>query len=111
MEGRVRSLQLRDLSARHYVYIWADGVYLQARMEVEKQYILVLIGATPEVRKEWTGFRENTQPWTELLTDLKSSGLSAAPERAIGDGALRFWKALEQQFSAPRHQRCWVHKK
>jgi len=22
----------RDLSARHYVYIWADGVYLQARM-------------------------------------------------------------------------------
>jgi hypothetical protein len=25
--------QARDLSARRYVYVWADGVYLQARME------------------------------------------------------------------------------
>jgi transposase-like protein len=104
----------RDLSARRYVYIWADGVYLQARMEVEKQCILVLIGATPEGRKELigfqTGFRESTQSWTELLTDLKSRGLSVAPELAIGDGALGFWKALEQQFGATRHQRCWVHK-
>ena len=68
--------QQRDLSARRYVYIWADGVYLQARMEVEKQCILVLIGATPEGRKELigfqTGFRESAQSWTELLTDLKS---------------------------------------
>jgi transposase-like protein len=106
--------QQRDLSARRYVYIWADGVYLQARMEVEKQCILVLIGATPEGRKELigfqTGFRESTQSWTELLTDLKSRGLSVAPELAIGDGALGFWKALEQQFGATRHQRCWVHK-
>ncbi len=106
--------QQRDLSARRYVYIWADGVYLQARMEVEKQCILVLIGATPEGRKELigfqTGFRESTQSWTELLTDLKSRGLSVAPELAIGDGALGFWKALEQQFSTTRHQRCWVHK-
>ena len=65
--------QGRDLSARRYVYIWADGVYLQARMEVEKQCILVLIGATPEGRKELvgfqTGFRESTQSWTELLTE------------------------------------------
>jgi transposase-like protein len=80
--------QQRDLSARRYVYIWADGVYLQARMEVEKQCILVLIGATPEGRKELigfqTGFRESAQSWTELLTDLKSRGLSVAPERAIG---------------------------
>ena len=72
--------QQRDLSARRYVYIWADGVYLQARMEVEKQCILVLIGATPEGRKELigfqTGFRESAQSWTELLTDLKSRGLS-----------------------------------
>ncbi len=106
--------QKRDLSARRYVYIWADGVYLQARMEVEKQCILVLIGATPEGRKELigfqTGFRESTQSWIELLTDLKSRGLSVAPELAIGDGALGFWKALEQQFGATRHQRCWVHK-
>ncbi len=106
--------QGRDLSARRYVYIWADGVYLQARMEVEKQCILVLIGATPEGRKGLigfqTGFRESTQSWTELLIDLKSRGLSMVPELAIGDGVLGFWKTLEQQFGTTRHQRCWVHK-
>ena len=106
--------QQRDLSARRYVYIWADGVYLQARMEAEKQCILVLIGATPEGRKELigfqSGFRESAQSWIELLTDLKSRGLSVAPELAIGDGALGFWKALEQQFGVTRHQRCWLHK-
>jgi len=106
--------QQRDLSARRYVYVWADGVYLQARMEVEKQCVLVLIGATPEGKKELIGFqagyRESTQSWAELLVDLKSRGLSVAPELAIGDGALGFWKALEQQFGATRHQRCWVHK-
>ena len=83
-------------------------------MEVEKQCILVLIGATPEGRKELIGFqigfRESAQFWTELLKDLKSRGLSVVLELAIGDGALGFWKALEQQFGATRHQRCWVHK-
>ncbi len=106
--------QQRDLSARRYVYIWADGVYLQARMEVEKQCILVLIGATPEGKKELVGFqagyRESAQSWRELLADLKSRGLAVAPELAIGDGALGFWKALEQEFGVTRHQRCWVHK-
>ncbi len=106
--------QQRDLSARRYVYIWADGVYLQARMEVEKQCILVLIGATPEGKKELVGFqagyRESAQSWRELLADLKSRGLAVAPELAIGDGAFGFWKALEQEFGVTRHQRCWVHK-
>ncbi len=78
-------------------------------MEAEKQGILVLIGATPKGRKEridfQTGFRKSTQSWTELLTDLKSRGLSVAPELAIGDGALGGWKALEEQFGATRHQR------
>ena len=104
----------RDLSARHYVYIWADGVYLQARMEPDKQCILVLIGATPEGRKELIGFhvgyRESTQSWRELLADLKARGLAVPPTLAIGDGALGFWKALEQEFGTTRQQRCWVHK-
>jgi transposase-like protein len=104
----------RDLSARRYVYIWADGVYLQARMEPDKQCILVLIGATPEGRKELIGFqagyRESAQSWRELLADLKARGLSVPPELAIGDGALGFWKALEEEFSPTRQQRCWVHK-
>ena len=104
----------RDLSARRYVYIWADGVYLQARMEPDKQCILVLIGATPEGRKELIGFqvgyRESAQSWRELLADLKARGLGVPPELAIGDGALGFWKALEEEFGATRQQRCWVHK-
>ena len=83
-------------------------------MEAEKQCILILIGATPEGRKELIGFqagyRESTQSWRELLADLKSRGLAVAPELAIGDGALGFWQALEQEFGATRHQRCWVHK-
>ncbi len=104
----------RDLAARRYVYIWADGVYLQARMEPDKQCILVLIGATPEGKKELIGFqsgyRESAQSWRELLADLKSRGLSIPPELAIGDGALGFWKALEEEFGATRQQRCWMHK-
>jgi transposase-like protein len=104
----------RDLSARRYVYIWADGVYLQARMEPDKQCILVLIGATPEGGKELIGFqvgyRESAQSWGELLADLKARGLAVPPKLAIGDGALGFWKALDEEFGATRQQRCWVHK-
>ncbi len=76
--------------------------------------MLVLIGATPEGKKELVGFqvgvRESAQSWRELLVDLKAHGLSVAPELATGDGALGFWKALEAAFPATRHQRCWVHK-
>ena len=104
----------RDLSARRYVYVWADGVYLQARMEPQAECMLVIIGATPEGRKELVGFqvglRESAQSWRELLVDVKARGLAIAPEVAVGDGALGFWKALEEVFPSTRHQRCWVHK-
>jgi len=106
--------QKRDLSARRYVYIWADGVYLQARMEPHAECMLVIIGATPEGKKELLGFqtgqRESAQSWKELLVDLKKRGLIVAPEIAVGDGALGFWKALDEAFPSTRHQRCWVHK-
>lgn len=106
--------QRRDLSAKRYVYIWADGVYLQARMEDAAACMLVIIGATPEGRKELLGFqvgvRESAQSWRELLVDLKARGLATAPEIAVGDGALGFWKAIDEIFPATRHQRCWVHK-
>jgi putative transposase len=106
--------QRRDLSARRYVYVWADGVHLQARMEPQAECMLVLVGATPEGKKELVGFqvgmRESAQSWRELLVDLKARGLAVAPELATGDGALGFWKALEAVFPATRHQRCWVHK-
>ena len=106
--------QRRDLSARRYAYIWADGVYLQARMEPRAECMLVLIGATPEGKKELVGFqvgiRESVHSWRELLVDLKARGLAIAPELATGDGALGFWKALEEVSPTTRHQRCTVHK-
>ena len=106
--------QHRDLSARRYVYIWADGVYLQARMEPQAECILVIIGATPEGKKELLGFqvgiRESAQSWRELLVDIKARGLAMAPEIATGDGAMGFWKALDEAFPGTRHQRCWFHK-
>jgi putative transposase len=106
--------QARDLSARRYVYVWADGVYLQARMEEQAECMLVLIGATPEGRKELIGFqvgvRESAQSCRELLVDVKRRGLSVAPTLAVGDGALGFWKALDEVFPGTRHQRCWQHK-
>jgi putative transposase len=106
--------QKRDLSARRYVYVWADGVYLQARMEAAAECMLVLLGATPEGKKELVGFqtgvRESAQSWRELLVDIKRRGLEIAPDLAVGDGALGFWKAIEEVFPGTRHQRCWVHK-
>lgn len=106
--------QRRDLSARRYVYIWVDGVYLQARMEPEAECILVIIGATPEGKKELVGFhvgvRESAQSWRELLVDIKARGLSIPPQVAVGDGAMGFWKAVDEIFPTTRHQRCWVHK-
>ena len=93
-EDEYQRWQKRDLSARRYVYVWADGVYLQARMEPQAECMLVLIGATPEGKKELIGFqtgmRESAQSWKELLVDLKARGLSIAPEVAVGDGALGF---------------------
>ena len=104
----------RDLSARHYVYFWADGIHVQARLEDDAQCPLVIIGATPEGKKELVGLidgvRESAQSWRELLLDLKRRGLAVAPELAIADGALGFWKAIEEVWPRTRSQRCWVHK-
>jgi len=104
----------RDLSARRYVYFWVDGIHVQARLEDEAQCLLVIIGATPEGEKELVGLtdgvRESAQSWKELLLDLKRRGLTIGPELAVADGALGFWKAVEEVWPKTRGQRCWVHK-
>src|SRR3974390_708466 len=104
----------RDLSAKRYVYFWVDGIHVQARLEHDAQCLLVIIGATPEGKKELVGLtdgvRESTQSWKELLLDLKRRGLSMGPELAIADGALGFWQALAEIWPHTRGQRCWVHK-
>ncbi len=104
----------RDLSGQRYVYLWADGLYFGCRLSDERPCVLVIMGATAEGKKELIalhdGMRESEQSWTELLLDLQSRGLTEAPELAVGDGALGFWKALAKVFPSTRHQRCWVHK-
>jgi putative transposase len=105
----------RDLSARRYVDLWADGVYLTPRLDHDRQCILVLIGADASGRKELLavedGFRESAQSWRELLLRLRDeNGLALDPELATGDGALGFWRALHEVWPKARQQRCWVHK-
>jgi putative transposase len=105
----------RDLSARRYVYLWADGVHFTPRLDHERQCLLVLIGADAQGRKELLavedGFRESAQSWRELLLRLRDeNGLVVDPELATGDGALGFWQALHEVWPRTQQQRCWVHK-
>ena len=107
----------RSLADKRYVYVWADGIHFNIRLEDpgnDKQCILVLMGATETGKKELIaitdGYRESTQSWRELLLDVKKRGLSKSPELATGDGALGFWAALREIFPTTKEQRCWVHK-
>lgn len=113
-EDERKSWSQRDLSLKHYVYIWADGVYFNVRGDDDRSCILVVIGATDKGKKEIIaiedGHRESEQSWLELLRDLRHRGLTISPKLAVGDGALGFWKALAKEFPSTAHQRCWVHK-
>lgn len=104
----------RDLSGRHYVYLWADGLYFGCRLSDDRPCLLVLMGATVEGKKELIamidGQRESETSWTSLLLDCKSRGLTEAPRLATGDGSLGFWLAMSKVFPPTRQQRCWVHK-
>tara|TARA_Y100000589_G_scaffold328855_1_gene373896 strand:+ start:7656 stop:8630 length:975 start_codon:yes stop_codon:yes gene_type:complete len=105
--------QRRDLSQTRYVYWWADGVYSNVRLD-DRLCLLVIIGVTEHGHKELVavedGHRESEASWRALLTDLRERGLEPSPKRAVGDGALGFWKALSKVFPDTRHQRCWGHK-
>jgi putative transposase len=104
----------RSLAGKQYVYVWADGVYFNIRLEGGRQCILVLLGATADGKKELIaiqdGQRESEQSWKELLLDMQARGLTIDPKLAVGDGALGFWKAVRQLWPNVREQRCWVHK-
>ena len=109
-----RDWSKRDLSDKHYVYIWADGIYFNIRLEEDRQCILVLMGATADGHKELIavqdGFRESEQSWLSMLLDLKHRGLTVDPKLAIADGALGFWSAARKLLPGVKEQRCWVHK-
>lgn len=107
----------RSLEDKQYVYVWADGIHFNIRLEDpgnNKQCILVLMGATADGRKELIaiadGYRESTQSWRELLLDAQKRGLRTDPKVATGDGALGFWAALREIYPTTEEQRCWVHK-
>lgn len=104
----------RDLRGKRYIYCWADGIFFNVRLDAERPCLLILMGALEDGTKEliavWDGIRESKESWLEVLRDLKARGLREAPKLAVGDGALGFWAALEEEFSATREQRCWVHK-
>ena len=104
----------RSLANKRYVYFWVDGIYFNIRLEEDRQCLLVIMGATQDGKKELVaiadGYRESAQSWKEILIDLKKRGLAQAPELAVGDGALGFWKALAEVFPTTRAQRCWMHK-
>ncbi len=113
-EDEYKSWTNRDLSRKHYVYWWADGIYLNARMEESSSCVLVIIGVTDDGNKELiaieAGLRESKESWRDLLLSIKSRGLKVDPKLAIGDGAMGFWAALRELFPHTKEQRCWFHK-
>ncbi|MEJ3742493.1 IS256 family transposase [Actinomycetes bacterium KLBMP 9797] len=103
----------RDLSGVDYVYVWADGVHLNVRLDEQKLCLLVIVGVRVDGTKELIalaeGYRESTGSWADLLRDCARRGMRA-PVLAVGDGALGFWAALREVFATTREQRCWFHK-
>jgi transposase-like protein len=107
----------RDLSQKHYVYFFADGIYFNVRLEDtenKRQCFLIIIGVLTDGTKELVavldGYRESKLSWMELLSSLKERGLTEGPRLAIGDGGLGFWAALREAYPGAEEQRCWVHK-
>ena len=108
-----RTFSARDLSGVDYVYLWADGIHVNIRLEEHKLCLLVMIGVRADGRKELValadGYRESVESWADLLRDCARRGMRA-PVLAVGDGALGFWGALREVFPQARAQRCWFHK-
>ena len=112
-QAEQRAFLPRDLSEVDYVYLWADGIHVNIRLEEHKLCLLVMIGVRADGRKELValtdGYRESTESWADLLRDCARRGMRA-PVLAVGDGALGFWGALREVFPQTREQRCWFHK-
>ncbi len=113
-EKEYQSWQTRRFDGIRYVYIWVDGIYFNIRLGEDRPCMLVVIGAREDGQKEFIGIhdgvRESKQSWKDFLQNLKSRGLIITPSLAIGDGALGFWSALEEEYPQCQQQRCWVHK-
>ena len=108
-----RAFAERRLDDRDYVYIWADGIHFNVRLEEARLCALVIVGVRADGTKELVaitdGHRESTESWADVLRDLKRRGMRA-PMVAVGDGALGFWAALRTVWPETTEARCWVHK-
>jgi transposase-like protein len=108
-----RAFADRDLSGVNYVYLWADGIHVNIRLEEHKLCLLVMIGARADGRKELValadGYRESAESWANLLRDCARRGMRA-PVLAVGDGALGFCNGLREVFPQAKEGRCWFHK-
>jgi transposase-like protein len=108
-----RAFGQRGLSAVDCVYVWADGVHLNIRLDEQTLCLLVLVGVRVDGSKDLIalaeGYRDSAGSWADLLRDAKRRGMRA-PVLAVGDGALGFWSALREVFPSTREQRCWFHK-
>ena len=113
-QGEYADWSKRDLTGRHYVYLWADGIYFGCRLSDDRPCVLVLMGALADGTKELIamtdGQRESETSWTALMLDAVARGLNDPPKLATGDGSLGFWLALAKVFPSTKQQRCWVHK-
>jgi transposase-like protein len=112
-QAEQRAFAGRDLSQVDYVYLWADGIHVNIRLEEHKLCLLVMIGVRADGRKELIaladGYRESAESWADLLRDCARRGMRA-PVLAVGDGALGFWNGLREVFPQAREGRCWFHK-
>jgi transposase-like protein len=112
-EDEYHVFRKRSLADRDYVYVWADGIHFNVRLEDDRLCTLVMIGVRPDGKKELIaiedGYRESSESWASVLRDLKRRGMKA-PVLAIGDGALGFWDAVRQVWPETAEQRDWVHK-
>jgi len=112
-QDEYKAWRKRRLVGKNYVYLWADGVHFNIRLEDDRLACLTLIGVLPDGTKELVsledGYRESTESWKTLLRDLKGRGMPA-PKLAVADGALGFWAALRDIYPDTEEQRCWVHK-
>src|SRR5262249_40107736 len=108
-----RTFAQRDLSGVDYVYLWADGIHVNIRLEEHKLCLPVMIGVRADGRKELIaladGYRESAGSWADLVRDCARRGMRA-PVLAVGGGALGFWGALREVFPQAREGRCWFHK-
>jgi transposase-like protein len=112
-QAEQKAFAVRDLAGVDYVYLWADGIHVNIRLEEHKLCLLVMIGVRADGRKELIaladGYRESAESWADLLRDCARRGMRA-PVLAVGDGALGFWAALREVFPQAREGRCWFHK-